>query len=69
MGNVGGFKENVLEGISGVHVNGNDPEDIARGLELAYLNRKYFGRNGRKLVEEYFNWDKIVERYIDELYL
>jgi len=43
--------------------------DIARGLELAYLNRKYFGRNGRKLVEEYFNWDKIVERYIDELYL
>jgi len=68
VGDVGGFKENVLEGVTGVHVDGTDPSSIAEGLELAYLNRKYFGQNGRRLVEEYFNWDKIVERYIDELY-
>jgi len=68
VGDVGGFKENVLEGITGAHVDGTNPDSIAEGLELAYLNRKEFGKNGRRLVEGYFNWDKIIEKYITELY-
>jgi len=68
VGDVGGFKENVLEGVTGTHITGTNIDSIAQGLELAYLNRKEFGKNGRKLVEGYFDWNKIVERYVKELY-
>ena len=30
--------------------------------------REKFGVNGRKVVEERFSWDKIAERYLEELY-
>lgn len=68
VGDVGGFKENVLEGVTGVHVEGNNPESIASGLETAYLNRKAWGKNARKLTEEFFSWDKIIDSYVEELY-
>jgi len=68
VGAVGGFWENTIEGITGVHVDGTDPTSIAQGLELAYLNRKDWGRNARNFVQQFFNWDTIVEKYIEELY-
>jgi len=68
VGNVGGFHENVLEGITGIHVDGNSPSCIAKGLETAYLNRKLWGKNARKLTTEFFSWDKIINQYIECLY-
>ena len=68
VGNVGGFKENVLEGVTGLHVNGTSPEQIAEALRLAYENRTAWGRNARKLVITFYDWDKIVKDYIRELY-
>lgn len=68
VGNVGGFKENVLEGITGIHVNGRSSSSIAEGLRLAYSNRKAWGKNARNLVTAFYDWDKLVEDFIEELY-
>lgn len=68
VGDVGGFKENVLEGITGIHVDGTKAKSIAEGLELAYMNRKVWGKNGRRLVKDFYDWDKIIESYVKELY-
>ncbi len=68
VGDVGGFKENVLEGVTGVHVTGNRCDSIAEGLEVAYKNKKTWGKNARKLIKEFFSWDKIIELYLEELY-
>lgn len=68
VGNVGGFKENVLEGVTGLHIDGTSPNSISEGLTLAYENRKSWGRNARKLVMTFYDWDKIVEDYIKEFY-
>jgi len=68
VGNVGGFKENVFEGITGIHVDGGNPSDIARGLKAAYCNKETWGINGRKSCKDFFDWNKITQRYIDELY-
>ena len=68
VGRIGGFKENALCGVTGVHIDGGKPQEIAEGLHLAYTNRNTWGRNARKMVEEFFSWDKIIEIYIKELY-
>lgn len=68
VGRTGGFKENALCGTTGVHVDGEKPQEIAEGLSLAYTNRKTWGSNARKLVEEFFSWDKIIDIYIKEFY-
>ncbi|MEM5879611.1 MAG: glycosyltransferase family 4 protein [Candidatus Aenigmatarchaeota archaeon] len=60
---VSGFREQVIpsgENRSGVHVNGNSPEDIAWGIKETLRNleeAKKWGKNGRKLVLEKFNFD------------
>ena len=68
VGSVGGFWENVLEGITGVHVDGYSASSIAEGLEVAYLNRHTWGRNARSLVLQFFDWNKIVDEYVERLY-
>jgi len=68
VGDVGGFKENVLEGVTGVHVRGNEPKSIAEGLATAYENRESWGKNARKLVLSFYSWDKIIKDYIEQLY-
>jgi len=66
-----GFKEQVVSSGSdqnGVHVNGNDPADIAWGLKevLKDPNRaKRWGENGRKRVVQYFTWRKAAEQTLD----
>ncbi len=65
-----GFREQVLSSgpnQTGVHVNGEDPLDIAWGikqtLEKPERARKW-GENGRKRVLEYFTWRKVAEETI-----
>ena len=51
-------------GQTGIHVDGNNPVDIAWGINTllnAPERAKEMGKRGRKMVEKYFSWDKIVE--------
>jgi glycogen(starch) synthase len=62
-----GFKEQVISSgpdQNGVHVNGEDPEDIAWGIKETLKNpekARNWGENGRKRVLEYFTWRKVAE--------
>jgi len=62
-----GFKEQVVNGgvdQCGVHINGEDPSDIAWGINETLRNpekAKNWGENGRRRVLEYFTWRKVAE--------
>jgi glycogen(starch) synthase len=62
-----GFREQVISsGVdqNGVHVNGEDPADIAWGIKEVLRNpdkARNWGENGRKRVLEYFTWRKVAE--------
>jgi glycosyltransferase involved in cell wall biosynthesis len=68
VGRVGGFWENTVEGLTGVHVNGLDSTSIAQGLENAYVNRKEWGNSARTFVQQFFSWDMIVDKYVENIY-
>jgi glycogen(starch) synthase len=63
-----GFREQVIpigEDQNGVHVNGNDPSDIAWGIKEILRDperAKKWGENGRKRVIQYFTWRKAAEQ-------
>jgi glycogen(starch) synthase len=63
-----GFKEQVVPSgpdQNGIHVNGNDPEDIAWGIKEVLKDperAKLWGKNGRKRVLQYFTWRKAAEQ-------
>ncbi len=63
-----GFREQVISSgpdQNGVHVNGEDPADIAWGLVEVLRNMeraKKWGENGRKRVLQYFTWKKAAEQ-------
>jgi len=63
-----GFKEQVLSSgpdQNGVHVNGNNPTDIAWGIKEVLKDHeraKRWGENGRKRVLQYFTWRKAAEQ-------
>ncbi len=63
-----GFREQVVPGgpdQNGVHVNGNDPADIAWGLKEVLkdpIRAKQWGEKGRKRVLQYFTWRKAAEQ-------
>ena len=65
-----GFKEQVVNGgtdQTGVHINGQDPSDIAWGIKETLRNpqkAKNWGENGRRRVLEYFTWQKVAEQTI-----
>ena len=62
-----GFREQVLSSgpdQNGVHVNGEDPSDIAWGIMETLRNpekARNWGENGRKRVLEYFTWRKVAD--------
>jgi glycogen(starch) synthase len=62
-----GFKEQVLSSgpnQNGVHINSEDPTDIAWGIKMTLENperAKNWGENGRKRVLDYFTWRKVAE--------
>jgi len=70
---VSGMREIVIccgQEQCGFHINPNNPEDIAWGINGAIESpekRKWLGRNGRKRVLEEFTWDKVAEKTL-ELY-
>ena len=63
-----GFREQVVttgEDQNGVHINGNDPTDIAWGIKEVLREperAKKWGENGRKRVIQYFTWRKAAEQ-------
>jgi glycosyltransferase involved in cell wall biosynthesis len=63
-----GFKEQVVSSgpdQNGMHVNGNDPADIAWGLKETLKDparAKQWGENGRKRIIQYFTWRKAAEQ-------
>jgi glycogen(starch) synthase len=63
-----GFKEQVVPSgpeQNGVHVNGNNPADIAWGIKAMLENperARQWGENGRKRVLQYFTWRKAAEQ-------
>lgn len=63
-----GFKEQVVSNApdqNGVHINGNNPADIAWGIKEVLKNperAKQWGENGRKRVLKYFTWRKAAEQ-------
>jgi len=62
-----GFREQVLSSgpdQNGVHVNGEDPVDIAWGIKETLRNpekARNWGENGRRRVLEYFTWRKVTD--------
>jgi glycosyltransferase involved in cell wall biosynthesis len=62
-----GFKEQVVNGGSeqtGVHINGEDPADIAWGIKQTLKDpgqARIWGEKGRKRALEYFTWRKVAE--------
>jgi glycosyltransferase involved in cell wall biosynthesis len=62
-----GFKEQVISSgpdQNGVHINGEEPPDIAWGIKETLKNpdkARNWGENGRERVLEYFTWRKAAE--------
>lgn len=65
-----GFKEQIVNSgpdQNGVHINGEDPADIAWGIKETLKNpekAKNWGENGRRRVLEFFTWRKVAEQTI-----
>jgi glycosyltransferase involved in cell wall biosynthesis len=65
-----GFREQVISSgpdQNGVHINGEDPSDIAWGLKEVLRNpekARNWGENGRQRVLEYFTWRKVADETI-----
>ncbi len=63
-----GFREQVIPSgpyQNGIHVNGEDPADIAWGVKEILKDperAKKWGENGRKRVLQYFTWKKVAEQ-------
>lgn len=66
-----GFREQVISSgtdQNGVHVNGEDPADIAWGIQAVLRNpdkARNWGENGRKRILEYFTWRKVAEETLE----
>ena len=66
-----GFREQVINSgpdQNGVHVNGEDPADIAWGIKEVLRDPKrarLWGKNGRKRVLDYFTWKKVAEQTLE----
>jgi phosphatidylinositol alpha-1,6-mannosyltransferase len=72
-GNSGGVPDAVRNGETGVLVDPDDPAAVAAGINGLLANperRRALGAAGRKAVETYYNWDRVVNdlRRIEERY-
>lgn len=68
--NVGGIPELMKNNETGFLINKGDFTTWIEKIELLVSNkekRKTMGEKGRKFVEKNFNWDKIVEDFLDIL--
>ena len=68
---INGMREQIISSgpdQSGVHINPNNPDDIAWGIKLLMQQQpewQRIGSNGRKRVIEQFSWRTIAQRTID----
>jgi glycosyltransferase involved in cell wall biosynthesis len=66
-----GFREQVVSSgpdQNGIHINGEDPADIAWGIKETLKDpqrAKTLGENGRKRVLQYFTWEKTAEQTLE----
>jgi glycogen(starch) synthase len=66
-----GFREQVIPSgpdQNGVHVNGENPSDIAWGVKEVLKDTeraKKWGENGRKRVLQYFTWEKVAKQTLE----
>ncbi|MCH7614314.1 MAG: glycosyltransferase family 4 protein [Nitrospinae bacterium] len=64
-GNSGGTDDAILDGVTGLRVDGNKVEDIAEaviGLLSDPERARSMGENGRRRVETEFSWDSIFQQ-------
>jgi glycogen(starch) synthase len=63
-----GFREQVINSgpdQNGIHVNGENPADIAWGIKEVLKDpekAKQWGKNGRQRVLQYFTWNQVAEQ-------
>jgi glycogen synthase len=63
-----GFREQVINSgpdQNGIHVNGENPADIAWGIKEVLKDTekaKQWGKNGRQRVLQYFTWNQVAEQ-------
>jgi phosphatidylinositol alpha-1,6-mannosyltransferase len=63
----GGIVEAIIDGKTGFLVKQNDLDDLVEKILVLYENkykRETIGIEGYKRVIKYFNWDKLIEDYI-----
>lgn len=65
---VGGIKDFLIDGETGLAVKVDDPEDLAQKLDLLFSDetlRQKLIQNGRRLVEEKYQWSQIAAKMRD----
>ena len=66
-GRSGGVPDAVLDGETGVLVDSDDPHAVAAGISQLLSNperRRQLGAAGRREVENFYNWDRVVKEYM-----
>ncbi len=67
-GRSGGVPDAVRDGETGILVDPDDPAAVAAGVNALLANperRKQLGAAGRKAVETYYNWDRVVKELLE----
>lgn len=65
---VGGIPDIIQDGVNGLIVKQKNAADLAKKIIKLANDKKLrieMGENGRKIVEEYFNWDSISKQIIN----
>lgn len=65
---VGGTREIVKNGETGLLIQPGQPEQIAEAVRLLAQNRQMadeLGREARRLVEKRFDWDKVIDDWLE----
>ena len=66
-GNSGGAPDAVLEGKTGVTVDGRDPSDIARAVKFLLddpVRAKEMGQSGREWIHSNWSWEAWATKFI-----
>jgi len=67
-GQSGGLAEAVHDGETGLVVNPDDPEAVATALKRLVSDQLFarrLGQAGRKSIETYYNWDRVIRDLLD----
>lgn len=68
---LGGLREVVCDGVTGLLVEPADVSDLARGMETLLDDQElatHFGENGRRRFETTFAWEQIIDRHYKPLF-